>query len=228
MPHTLTIQSILDRCKRRADKVGNDQHISEEEWLALIGEAVGRLYELAAMSGLVVRVAEEIVTAVSGTSLYALPADHYETISLEYQESATRWLCLGVFAAQERLGAEMEQADRSTMFALSNDSLELLPAPRAGQQYRHRYKRQPPDVTTMELTDTVDLFCPAGERDVIWYVAATAKDIAETDIMHARAERDRCDREFSTWASRQRQALASQQVQVEDRRSSARPRGARF
>jgi hypothetical protein len=74
----------------------------------------------------------------------------------------------------------------------------------------------------------VDLFCPAGERDVIWYVAATAKDIAETDILHAKGERDRCDREFTTWASRQRQSHAAQQVQVEDRRVFSRPRGGRF
>ena len=101
MPRRYDLETLVARCKRRADKE-NDEHISDAEWAALLSEAYGELYDI--VSGTNLRYFETVHEfTADGSDSYDEPDDHGKTVGLDRVDSDGTRFTLRPLMAQERI-----------------------------------------------------------------------------------------------------------------------------
>ncbi len=130
----------------------NGSFITPAQALRFVNLAATEFYDLlVAARGHEYYIAEQSVSILSGTSRYALPADHYETLSItlawgpdqveevdDYSSVRDRWQFLN--------GLQWSQwADKG--FRLRAGFIEFLPVPRSNVTATHQYLPAMPDMT---------------------------------------------------------------------------------
>ncbi len=135
--------------------------ITPAQALRFVNLAAGEFYDLlVAARGHEYYIAEQTISIVGGTSRYALPADHYETLSItlawgtdqveevdDYSSVRDRWQYLN--------GLQWSQwADKG--FRLRAGFIEFLPVPRSSVTATHQYIPAMPDLTLSSTFDGVN------------------------------------------------------------------------
>ena len=130
MPRRFTMSVLLDRCRKRADKVG-DESLSDADLQALISEVYGELYSLVAETGH--RYFETYATiSTTGAASYTEPADHLGTVRMErVLDSAGRTTPLREVGAREQTYWN-GSTGTARVFALVDDQIYLYPVPASG------------------------------------------------------------------------------------------------
>lgn len=197
MPRRYDLETLVGRCKKRADKE-NDTHISTAEWAELISEQYGELYEIVSGTGL--RYFETVHSfTANGADSYDEPDDHGKTVGVDRVESDGTRVSLRPLMAQERTrygGSTGEAVE----YAIVDDQIFLYPTPSSGD-YELIYIPQPPDISSYANGDLIDVVCIYGEAFLLWGVAVKALAKSEGDIRAAMAERDRAGVRLMEWAA---------------------------
>ena len=215
MPRRVLMGTLVTRCQQRAD-LENENHISPEEWKALISEQYGDLFSVVAATGLRYFEASYTITT-TGAASYDEPADHLGTISVMRFVDPTG---LGAKYMLREI-APLEEARWSGAsgdavgYNFVDDQIYLYPTPPAGQTYVVKYVPQATDVSAFADDAPVDLVTPDGETFLIWGVAVKALAKAKEDAQLALAERELARDRLAKWAVLRAFATARRQV-IED------------
>lgn len=202
MPRRYEMGTLVERCKRRADKE-NDDHISPAEWKALISEVYATdVYSPVAEVGL--RYFEYTSSLVTtGAAYVSEPTDHFGSIRLDYILNTTtgeKRELVEIMAPEEAWFAGRSGSE-ARYFALIDDRVYLYPTPPTGQTYEMRYCPQPPDLSAYADTDLVDVVTPDGEAALVWGVAALALAKAKQDASFHASQQEKYRDRHHYWAS---------------------------
>ena len=190
MPRLRTLLALRTSCKQQVD-LENHTVISDAEWNSLISRAYGELYTIVFESGLQYFEYEATLTT-DGTNMLSEMSDHLSTVDLSYVVDAASgsFRDLRELMAQERSRMSGLSGDSARFFSLVDDKIYLYPKPPSGQTYKMRYVPQPPDLTTYNDTDVVDVVSPDGHDFLIWSTAVRALIKTEADTRDAIGERE--------------------------------------
>ncbi len=215
MPRRFTLEAIRTACKQQVD-LENHAVISDAEWAGYISRAYGELYTIVFDAGWqYFEYATNLTT--DGSNELTEVSDHFSTVNLSYlaDASAGRYVDLRELAPQERSAMSGRSGSGpARFFAHVDDKLYLYPTPPTGQVYQLRYTPQPPDVTTFDGDDCLDVVTPDGHDFLIWSVAVRAMGKTEADPTLAMREREAA-RERFTNSVRQRSQYSARRVQVD-------------
>jgi hypothetical protein len=135
----IDVQTIIDRARQASDYVGNS-HVQDSEatsqldglWAQHYGDYTAAYPEL-------YRVEATVIS--DGTADYALPADYFGTIGMDWEESVGgRRTELRRLQEHERNRfAGLTGTHHSTHFRVIGGNLYLYPTPTSGQRYIHIY-----------------------------------------------------------------------------------------
>ncbi len=197
MPRVFTIDTLVTRCKQRTDQESSE-HISPGEWQALLSESYGDLYSVVAGTGLRYFEFSETITT-TGAASYDEPSDMLATVSVErVNADGTKYELTEAMSQEQQYFGGLTGDAR--FYALVDDLIYLYPTPPTGQTYVWRYIGQPPDLSTYDTDDLVDLVTPDGEAFLIWSTAVKALAKSESDVQLAMMEREAARARLTEWA----------------------------
>lgn len=195
----LTMQQILDRSRRRADKVG-DEGLIDAYLQQIAAEVYNTLYTSVAETGHRVFESTQTINA-TGAASYTIASDHLGTVRAErVLDVSGRSMPLREISAQEQTYWK-GLTGAAFRYAIAGDQIFFLPTPPTGDTYKLVYIPQPPDLTTKIGTDLIELVVPAGERYMINGIAAIAKGQSDGDVSFLVSERDQALVDLIEWAT---------------------------
>ncbi len=162
MARTVTIAQVMTRARVKADVSGADGvgWIPDTELQGFVDAAHTELYDLLVKHELHQFETTATVTTVSGTATYALPADHYKTLALDYQWATNRYEAVPevTFAERNRFTVPFtnQYGTRAAGYRIVGGNLVLLPTPGGVQVYRHIYIPAPADISAADVDTTID------------------------------------------------------------------------
>lgn len=124
MARPVTLQSIANRARVHAD-MRETAFFTDEEMLETINEVWPELYDELVAVNENYYVTTSTITLVPGTSNYALPADCYKLISVDFQVANDQWVSLFPFGESERNSAVLSRAS----IPAGTVRLRYIPAP---------------------------------------------------------------------------------------------------
>jgi len=152
MARTKTLANLRTEAYERADV--RDSYIPEAEMNRLINASLAELYDLLVSVNQDWYLSSDDITVVSGTATYALPADFWRAVGVDYQSSNT-WYPMLRFNWAERNQYQDGATSRSlTRYRVSGGNLRLRPTPDWGGTVRLWYIPAP-DTLTLDA-DTFD------------------------------------------------------------------------
>lgn len=196
MPRVLTMATLIERCKRRADLEG-DGHVSDPEWRALISEKYGELHGIVSGAGLRYFETAQTITA-TGAASYTEPSDHLTTIGFDRVETSGARYPLVELMPYERARLAGQTGD-AIGYSIVDDQIRLYPNPSSGS-YELLYIPQPPDLSSYADGDLVDLVCADGEAFLIWGVSVLAKSKSESDVRLAQEREVAASQRLLEWS----------------------------
>jgi hypothetical protein len=190
----------------------NQGNISTTTWKSFLSSQYAQLWGIVAAAGLRYFETSETVTT-TGAASYQEPASHLSTVGVERVVNAQCRRPLRELMAQEeylfhRTGQE------AVAWTLVDDQLYLYPTPPSGQTYNWRYIPQPPDLTTANDADLIDVVTLDGESFLLWGAAVRALSKQEKDTRDAVREREMARERVEEWASLR--SLHSQRRRIVD------------
>jgi hypothetical protein len=179
MPRRIAMSTLVDRCKKRADKE-NDDHIETAEWQSLISEVYGAdVHSVVSEVGLRYFEYTETLTT-TGAAYVSEPDDHLSTVRLDYVDaSGIRTELSPIEHHEQTMFSGVTGTAR--FYAFVDDRIYLYPTPPTGQTYELLYIPQPPDLSEYADDDIIDVVTPDGEACLVWGVAALARNKASQD-----------------------------------------------
>lgn len=206
MSRVFTLGTLVTRCLRRANKQGDGQFSGVSDAKSLISEIYGEMYTTVAEAGL--RHFEKKATITTdgtdGSATWAIPpSDLLATIGVDQilDLSTGRRRELYPYMVQERELWSGMTSGNARVYAWVDQLLSLQPRPPTGQTYELLYIPQPADLSTSADNVTVDVICPAGEKFLVWGVAALLHGEGETDAELAVMQQGKAKDELFDWAS---------------------------
>ena len=202
MPRRFFVSALLSRIRTVTD-TEDDDHITDAYLKAQLSTIYGQLWGVVVETGL--RYFETRVTLVSdGSNALDEPADTFCHVGLDYIEAGTnRRRELTELMAQERTWANQPwiSGTYARFFELVDDQLLLYPTPQTGQSYQLLYIPQPPDLTSADESELVDVVTPDGEAFLTYGVAALVHARKDQDATLMQQEREAAKDRLSTWAA---------------------------
>lgn len=197
MARSYPISTLVSRAQLWSDK-RTDGSISTTEWKTLLGMAYAEAYSTVVEAGCRVEEAEATLT-ITGATSYAEPATILHLIGVDFIDSSSRRRPLVELMVQER-GAFTGQTGEARYFTHADGVIALYPVP-SGGTYKVLYVPQAPDLSAYADATSVDVWCGAGERYVVWGAVSIAQHVSETHQQRAMAERDRALADLQYWAA---------------------------
>lgn len=148
MARSFTLLQIRDRVLARVDDK-NASFFVAAEVNPIISAVYAELYDLLVKSGMAYFESTQTITT-SGTPVatrYAVPADHYGSLAVDYQRATDDFIEVPMFEFAERNAFPPSGAPYALGWRLVAGFIELLPRPASGQVYRHTYIPAPADLT---------------------------------------------------------------------------------
>lgn len=122
MARSVTLQSIANRARVHAD-LRQSSFINDTEMLAILNETYAELYDELVASYENYYSTTSTVSIVAGTADYALPADFYKLISVDFQTGSGEYVTLQPFMEGERNESPSSSLPTGTV------RLRYVPAP---------------------------------------------------------------------------------------------------
>lgn len=192
MPKTVTLTSLTDQAKQRADMV-NSSFVSATEWTQYINNSWCELYDLLISAyGSDYYSSTDTITTVSGTASYALPADHYKTVGIDYVVSSTEKYPLDRYAFRDRNLRNNAYLNRSYFpsykYRITGNNVVLSPTPNEIITLEHIYIPVAQEMTIgADTIDGVNGF----EEYIVVDAAIKALQKEESDVSVLMAQKDR-------------------------------------
>lgn len=200
MARTVTLGTLVTRCARRCD-LQNQDSPSTADWKGEIHLAYAELYGELAKPGVNLFDTEEVIITDGGAT-YGLPTGHLATIGVDYVVDAqgTRRQ-LAELEVQERNFGSGKTGNEAIAYRLSGSNLVLHWTPPTGQEYRHIYVPDPPDLSAAADGTTIEMATLDGENFLIWWVTAVVKNMIGQDTRVEREEREAARERVQFWVA---------------------------
>ncbi len=177
------METLVLRCKQRADKVGDDFIGGSDtaEWSRLISEVWGAdVFQVVADTGCrYFETTSDLTT--TGAAYVSEPSNVAKTVRLDYVDSSGVLHNVQEINSHEGPSVSALTGTIAVFYALIDDRIYLYPTPATDQTYRLVFVPQAPDVSAYASDECVDCVSADGEACVIWGVAALAKIKAQQD-----------------------------------------------
>ncbi len=215
MARTVTLGTLVTRCKRRCD-LQNQDSPSTADWKGEIHLAYAELYGEVAKPGVSLFDLEADITT-TGVAAYDNPDDHLITIGVDYVVDArgTRRQ-LAELEVQERNWTSGQSGTEALAFRPSANGVILYPLPPAGQTYKHVYVPEPPDLSEADDSTEFEMVTLDGENFVIWWVTAVVKETIGQDSRTAREEREAARERVQLWAAQRMLNSGRRRIVMDD------------
>jgi hypothetical protein len=198
-----TITVLIARSRKRVDMT-NNQARSDSDFQGHVAEVYTEMHEIVAEVGLRLFESSSTLTA-SGAASYALSsmtttangilhALRVARVNSDSSETPLDELMVG-----EEWPFKGSTGD-ATHFALVDHTLYLYPNPSSGT-YKLYWVPQPTDYSGVAVGTSVDVLCSAGERFVVWGVAAIVHSELEGNASTAFREKERAAEDLRMWAA---------------------------
>lgn len=201
MPREVTLATLVLRASQLADMEG-DPSIDATEWNAIASESYSEAYEAIAAEG--TRYFEYTTTwTTDGTNVMPEPQDQLSVVDeLELIIDATSGRCrrLKWITPQQRAALAGRTGDPRYV-ELVDGRYFMYPTPVAGKVLTLRYIAQCPDLTTWSGSQIVDVYCGAGQKFVIYAMAAAAVQKSKNDASALLQEREVQRKLLAEWSS---------------------------
>lgn len=201
MPRIFTVGDLIRRARERVE-MENTDYVTDAELKGILSTGYGELYSVLVASGMRYFVSDQTINGDGQASGFALPNDYLSTASV--------WYVRGNSSTNERLTPldEIMQQERhlwpgvrpAQVYILGQAEIELLPIPPMGKEYRHQYVPQPPDLSSADDMDTVDVVTPDGEAFLDAYLQVDMLAKEESDVTGAVAKRQRALQRLEEWS----------------------------
>ena len=192
MARTVTLGTIRTRIRQRADCVGS-LFVTDAELNGLIDSARTELMDLLVKGEIHQFETAVTITTVAGTASYALPTDHYKTLAIDYQVSASPavYAPLRELTFAERnltgvVGASSYGASPAG-YRLVGANIVLAPVPASAQTLRHTYIPAPTDISLAADATTIDGVA-GWEEFIVIQAAINVKN--KEEVTHSDLDRD--------------------------------------
>lgn len=148
MPRTFTVAQIRDRIRELID-AEQMRALSDTEMNKRISAAYAKYYAKLVQSGLgyPAETTQTITAGTGGTDTYALPADHFATLRIDYQYTSNFWDPLDIIDIREIHKVQWNAGSQAFWYRLAGPSITLYPTPTVGGIYRHIYAPAAADLT---------------------------------------------------------------------------------
>lgn len=146
MARSFTLAQLATKVRQRAD-IENSTFVSDTELYGYISASYAVLYERLVLSGLAYFESTETVSAVAGTSSYALHATHMSTVGVDYQRASGKFEPVRRLMPRER-DYFPEPSPVAAAYRIVGTNLVLYPTPSIAATYRHIYIPAPADLTS--------------------------------------------------------------------------------
>lgn len=158
MPKTVTLSSLRDQAKQRADMVYSS-FLLDAEWNQNINNSWYELYDLLIGAyGNDYYTSTQTISIISGTSSYALPANHYKTLGVDYVVSSTEKYPLDRYTLRDRNRNNNSFSRRAYspdyQYRISGGNIVIMPTPNVSGTLEHLYI--PVAVTMTSDSDEID------------------------------------------------------------------------
>lgn len=183
MARSRTLADMRSDVRLRADVVGV-QFVTDAEINEYLNQSIAELYDkLVGARGHEYYATEQTIPT-TGSEVYSLPSNHYETLYVELDDGGTRQR-LGTYSFHERaklIGTSALSPGRPIAFRLIGTGISLLPAPSSGYTVRHWYV---PACARLTLdADTFDGI-DGWEEYAIWRAVAYVQQKEQLDTSFA-------------------------------------------
>lgn len=224
MSRTTTLAVIRRRARELADMedTGADNYVDDTELNGMINASLGLWHSMVAQA-VPERYEASDTIAADGSANYALPADYYKTLGVEYEEDSTTRRDLKRVMFRERNRFERTTTGEAIGYRVSASTIVLMPAPTAGTYY-HIYITHA-DVLAAD-GDTLD-GVNGWEEWITFDVAIKLmlKDENHPGLQSAAFERNRIQADIMTAAAARNAGEARRVVDVRRRRNRYNVRG---
>jgi hypothetical protein len=158
MPKTVTLSSLRDQSKQRADMV-NSSFLTDAEWNQNINNSWYELYDLLIGAyGNDYYASTQTINVVSGAKAYAVGATHYKTLGVDYVVSTTEKYPLNRYTLRDRNRRNDAYVRRSYQpdyeYRLTGGNIEIMPVPNSSFTLEHIFI--PVAVALSSDGDTID------------------------------------------------------------------------
>ncbi len=195
MSRTVTLTNLRSQIRQIADDV-NGILVGDADLLLMINRSIGIWH------GMLTKAVPERYLAIqsitgNGSSGYALPADYYATLGVEYNVSGSEYLDVPRIMFPERNRWSSVASSMAAGWYTNATQLVLVPPPAAGS-YRHHYVTAAPVLAAGG--DTID-GVNGWEKWIIYDVAIDVMLKEESDVRQVQAKLDRVQLEMEAAAA---------------------------
>lgn len=212
MARSVDLQTLRRRARELANRENDDTtdgfvdnteidgyiNASLGAWHGFVAKAVPERYE------------KEQTIVADGSSSYALPSDHYQTIGVDYEFTSNCRMGLRRLMVQERNAYDTSVNSQAEGYRLKGTTLVLYPIPDSGTYYHVYITAAPTLVNTTDSFDGVN-----GWEEWIVYDVAIKILLKEGSLEEANlliAERNKIQAEMEAAASEREAAQPSRVV----------------
>ncbi len=178
-----TLGVLVTKAKQHCD-MENDGLLAAAEWRARVSEKYGELH--ACLMSARFFDTEATITA-TGASSYALPADHLQTMGVDFvfDSAGSRNELLEATIDERTIWAG--QTGEAVAYVLTGTTIVLYPTPSSGT-YKHIYVAQPTDYSSSADSTSIDVINTWGEKFIMWGAASVAQHKSESSQQRAIGE----------------------------------------
>lgn len=135
---SVSVATIIVRVRRWVSAAGDTAFLPDPEVVDYINEEYPRIYALYSKAYPELFRTEVDVTS-TGVATYTLPLDYFETIGVDWKQSATSTFRLRRLMESERNRYSGVTSGPARAYRVLGNTLALFPTPRTGDVYRHIY-----------------------------------------------------------------------------------------
>jgi hypothetical protein len=188
MARNYTIAQLITRAKERAD-MESTTFVDDTEWQGYINNGYAELVDLLIDARIHQFETTATITTAAGTASYAVPADHYRTLAVDYLLNSTTYIEVPQLMFEERNNYQASVGGGAYGWRLVGENVVLYPTPQSVQTYRHTYIPAPADISAVSTATNVNGI--AGWEEYIVIYAALQARLKEEDHESAGELRER-------------------------------------
>jgi hypothetical protein len=180
MARTYTIAQLITRTRAEADVTGADVFLTDAELQTFLDVAYAELVDLLARASIHQFETSTTITTDGTNDSFAVPADHYKTLAIDYRYATDRYSKVEPLMFEERNDYSLGINGSARGYRLVGSNIVFYPKPPSGQVYRHIYIPAPANISAVVTSTAVDGVA-GWEEYIVVHAAKTIKQKQEDD-----------------------------------------------
>ncbi len=201
MSRTYTIAQLITRTRAEADVVGTDTALTDVELQLFLDVAYAELVDMLVRAGIHQFETSTTITTDGTNDSFAVPADHYKTLGVDYRFATDRYAKVEPLMFEERNDYSLGISGSARGYRLVGENIVFYPKPPNNQVYRHVYVPAPANISAVATSTAVDGVA-GWEEYIVVHAARAIKAKQEDDaaVMILQQKLDRLESRINDMA----------------------------